>query len=623
VDGLPPLSSRTAQTAKQQHLPSRSIPDQNNLLKIYLPVLTRAEPTLRKPEKASQCSDLEYIRLYCTKSSSIMAGKPEKVNELIGTTNVTLKIRDLDKVAEIAKEVLETPSLAKRIGSIDIESRHDEGEEDEDEEKEENKKTKVHRQPLDQTCVIPRDEAQSSQPSIKVAETKKDTDSIKPPLPTAAARLAARNASDEAGAKLASKLCAPLTQILTSILTSNGTLTSFSWHASYTSGTSFTRPPSFWTALYAHAPTLQSLTLDFFEREIPTLPPPPSAFPLLKTLKLDAVGAHGDDGAAVDALLASCPSLESLQFTWPSCDLRGCQIQNIAWGYSFPLLTHLFLRGWNFAPLAFAEFLARHGNVEVYRDEIDFYEDDEESRPRELGVDVLPKLRALWKSGGRLASLPGYFGGEAGREIEVLGVDVGGGGAEVLGQMKGVERVRVLEVNGSVLVWRVEEAESEDDDEDEDEGDGKGEKEKDKAPAVPPPSIPEILSTALPHFTGLQELGIAMESGDILVYKSRDKKFAHPDAATEQDLTSLLTHIPSETTIRTLRISDTRAQPLPPAFLDALPPVPASLEYLVWEGRERAVYRLERRECGVRAVVCGDGRVEGEGEWWERGGLAR
>ncbi|KAH7370981.1 hypothetical protein BKA66DRAFT_470399 [Pyrenochaeta sp. MPI-SDFR-AT-0127] len=515
-----------------------------------------------------------------------MTTRLDKVNTIIGTTELTIQVRNQETVNTIAKEIHESPELANRITTIDILT--DEGD-DKGEEEQEKKilgTSAVEKQ---------KDELVSSQTNEHTEAEKKDTKH----LPSAEERLIARKAAQEEGARLATRLCEPLIQILHS--TTN--LKHFHWRASYCAGTSFTRPHSFWAALFSHSLSLQTLQLDYFEREVDQLPLPQTTFPKLQTLKLNAVSAHGDDGTAIDALLASCPSLVYLDFAWPRCDLDGCQIQNIFWGYGFPLLTRVSLSGWNFAPKSLHAFLERHATVETFSDGIDYYEGDSGSEPRSLDKHVLPNLRALNKSSGPLTKVQAYFNEDAKRPIRHLALHVGFHARSVLTDLSKLPRVKaeleILELHGNVTDWRELEPDSSDED-GEDEGD-------DKESYQHPAPMPQVLRACLAGFEKLQELGLGLESG-LITHRRKDGKFGHPDAATAEDLKYLLSHIPQTIPVRALRIWDGRAETLPQDFLDDLPPVPDYLEYFDWEGEERAVLRLERKEGKVRAVVHRDYR---------------
>ncbi|KZM26513.1 uncharacterized protein EKO05_0005477 [Ascochyta rabiei] len=201
---------------------------------------------------------------------------------------------------------------------------------------------------------------------------------------------------------IAALLCAPITAILTTITSRAGSLTSLTWPASSHTDRRFTRPLSFWEALYTHAPSLEKLHLDFFRHEVQVFSRPPAGvkFGKLKELRLDASSAHGDGGSTVDELLGSCENIEVLGFKWPPCDLPSCQIKGVSWGWTFPKLRQLSILGWNIAPAAYTEFLGRHPNIRYLDERIDgpYDEDGKGYTTVQLPTTALPNLSTLKKA---------------------------------------------------------------------------------------------------------------------------------------------------------------------------------------------------------------------------------
>lgn len=520
-----------------------------------------------------------------------MSTKDEKINVILGTNELTVKICNIETAHAVAKEVLETPGIAEKIKRIDIVTNDD----DDEEEDKDGQGAKSGGKADNTTTDGKENQTVSTQASSKGKRKA---------FLTAEQRLTARTQADKEGARLAARLCEPLCQILNSSVN----LKHFSWTASYCAGTSFTRPQMFWDALYAHSQTLESLHLDYFEREVRQLTDPKTTFPNLKTLKLNTVSAHGDDGTAIDALLSSCPNLSTLDFTWPGCDLDNCQIQNITWSYTYPSLTNLSLRGWNFAPKPLADFLTRHPSITTFSDGIDFQLNDPGSEAVQLDANVLPALKALYKSNGPLSSILPYFGPAAERQIRHLALYISMGGGSVLSELAtlpaATSTIKTLELHGNITDWRLP-----DDEEYSSDSDSDVEIDEAKEPYVPPPSMPSLLTSTLPHFPHLQELAMGMESGHIM-HERKDGVFGCPDPTTAEDLRYVLSHLPSTTSVRALRVRDERAKTLPKEMLDEFAGVPAGLEYFAWEGEERVLYRIKRGDGGVKCIVC-DEKEEG------------
>ncbi|KAH8725852.1 hypothetical protein GQ44DRAFT_759232 [Phaeosphaeriaceae sp. PMI808] len=520
-----------------------------------------------------------------------MAGQSANQNAILGTSKLTVVIRDLATADETARRVIEMRHEVKSITSIDINIELKEVEEDKEE-------------------ITTTPEATTSESDLKVKRKE---------------RLAAfRKREDEKAALLT----LPITQILNTIIENSGSLGHFNWRAPYSSSLRFTRPHAFWTALYRHAPTLCTLHLDFYEHEVSETPAPSIPFPMLTGLTLDTSSAHGDNGTSIATLLKTSPALQKLDFCWPGCDLLTCQIQDISWDdLTYINLTHLTLRGWDFAPQALANFLSRHPTVQVFCDAIDGPDNDnsapEADRPHSLSVSALPNLNKLFKRDGFFRSLDQYFDTESARQIHHLNLNISHLRSSQITQLAASQQLqsglRVLELHGNADQWRVPEKidDSSSEDEEKDKNDTSS---KPEAKVVPPPRIPEVLHSSLSKLTNLHELAIGLETGNTM-FSLPNGEWGSPDAANVNDLTSILSLLPSTTRIRALRIWDTRGEALPRAFLDDLPTVPDGLEYLGWEGEEKVLYKIERVEGGVvKAVVCDAAprtKREGSEEEWD------
>jgi hypothetical protein len=326
--------------------------------------------------------------------------------------------------------------------------------------------------------------------------------------------------------------CAPINHLLDTLHSSAGILTSFTWTSSSWYAKRGMRPAQFWSSLWAHAPTLRKLELGFYTHELDKVSPPPTQvrFPELADLRLDASTAHGDDGDAIEHILQNSPKLERLDFTWPGCDLKGCQIQNISWDYDLPCLKRLEARGYDFDRYAFSAFLARCENLEVFLDGLAWYAGDPaeadfvdgvhivEAPPKdapqpELPVKSLQRLRTLWLMGDRKprSGLKEWFDPAAARQIRHLVLSAAE--HEDLEQLvSGRDSLRTLEIGcpQGISGWRPE---------------GKGrwpdgiteDENRDTQDIVAAETelnvLPERLKRLLPQLTTLRELGLSLESG--------------------------------------------------------------------------------------------------------------
>lgn len=368
--------------------------------------------------------------------------------------------------------------------------------------------------------------------------------------------------------------CSHLETILDAIRRNGGGLKTFSWPAS-SQDTSryFTRAHRFWTALYAHGSTLQKLHLDFFCHEVATLPlpPPGSRFETLRDLHLDTSSAHGDDGTVIDTILHASPNLKTLHFEWPPCDLEGCQIKNLSWGWNFPKLTHLNTLGWNLAPTEYTNFLVRHPKLTSLEEHIQSEWDYEEDQPLEarLPTTALLNLQVLKKGYLQTHSLRDYFDTTANRPISTLVLHTSNlyNTKQELLDMTALsaarKNLRTLEFRGDVSDWRPRERD-ESDGEDEDETPAeralRHEEEERQWHEEEKKNFPNILKAVLPHLTNLETLSIVMDSGNGS-WDSKLKDFVDPEPMNRRDLFAVLASLPKkrEGSLKVLRMIDDRA----------------------------------------------------------------
>ncbi|KAF2744970.1 hypothetical protein M011DRAFT_505592 [Sporormia fimetaria CBS 119925] len=403
--------------------------------------------------------------------------------------------------------------------------------------------------------------------------------------------------------------CAPITSLLNYITLASHSLSSFTWTSPYDWPMKYgQRPPSFWTALWAHARTLSDLHIGFYEHELGrTAPPPPDVtFPALTNLRIDASTAHGDNGQLVEHIFKNSPNLERLDFVYPGCDLYTCQIQNITWDYDFPHLKRLEVRGWDFNRRTFAHFLTRCSNVEVFTDGVDYIhstpEPEFQSKPQDpeavlppvpLPVTAFPNLRALCMntfSRSETRNLYHWFDPQAARPIQHVML---GGSLSNMQAIANGKQLKVLEVRSTnIKDWR-------------------------PTPGALSYAASELV-TLLPKLPSLQELALGMDSGCLnYSYRNDDgsEEVVVVPPMNVDDLKHVISLLPPSTQIRALRLWDTQADALPQSLLDDFYAVPASLEYISWEGKEKRLYRLEKMEGTVRAVECEVPRQRRQNEW--------
>ncbi|KAF2791514.1 hypothetical protein K505DRAFT_419092 [Melanomma pulvis-pyrius CBS 109.77] len=514
---------------------------------------------------------------------------------------ITIKILDLLEGKKIVCEVLSNPSSVKLIRSIEIETSTPEDENDGDEEIDIQLVEELMGGADIEELAAGMDDDDAG--SVKSMGSKDDT-------------VEDEDDSDDEGknGEAMNQACQPIIELLSAILTANGSLSSFSWENKPGWWDSKgRRPPFFWTALWAHSATLQTLNLGFYTHELHHVrgPSPSQLFPLLRTLYIDASTAHGDNGSAVENLLSVCPALETLEFFWPGCDLLTCQIQNISWDFHWPALRVLRLYGSDFAPLALADLLEKHPTVENFVDGVDsdFRSSFKESQSPRLKASCLPNVKAVNRADDSARFPEHWFDDEAGRKINHLGVPWGwNGGLEVSKTM--ARELKCLEINaGNVTNWRPDEPDSDDEEE-----------EKKRKELDPEKKIVKSVRKILPELKGLRELGIRLES-DSVTMTLPDGSHGSPPGMDEKDLKVVLSILTDQTNIRALRIWDTKGKPLPQSLLDDFPKIPPSLEYLGWEAEEKVLYRFERDGGKVKAVSCEPLRVveeEAKKDWSEK-----
>lgn len=378
---------------------------------------------------------------------------------------------------------------------------------------------------------------------------------------------------DLAGLFSAGVVCPHLIIILDAIKIHGGGLTAFSWPASQHTHEYFTRPQEFWTALYAHASTFQTLHLDFFCHEVHTVPcPPPSVTFEAKDLRLDTSSAHGDNGAAIDTILKVCSNTSTLHFEWPPCDLESCQIRNVSWAWHFPQLKHLRTFGWNFAPATYTNFLVRHPNLTSIAECLDgpWHSGEGEAVQVRLPTAALPNLRVLEKRYAGTHGLRDYFDTTANRQIDALVVHVN--------DFQGVEqelleiavlptaqrRLRTLEFRGKISCWRRREREDSSEDDSADETPEQRDQRLQHAEKIfqarEQKRLPAILKSVLPHLTSLETLSIEMDSSNG-IYDSEASGTTYPEPMSRRDFHAILDLLPKskEGRLKVLRLEDARA----------------------------------------------------------------
>ncbi|KAF2627405.1 hypothetical protein BU25DRAFT_63144 [Macroventuria anomochaeta] len=499
-------------------------------------------------------------------------------NIIGGDQELTIKICDIINAEVLAKQVLELRQGAAKITSIQID-------------------VTAYFQAVEELEQL----AIATEEKLKLSEPGENTSAAPPTNPSVIE-------IDEL------TLCTPLITILDFVKSHNGGLKSFTWPAPSYTGQAFTRPQSFWTALYAHAPTLEKLYLDFFCHEVHTLQPFPSntVFPALKELRLDTSSAHGDDGSTIDALLHACPNLETLHFEWPPCDLESCQIQNITWGWTFPNLAQLHVFGWNFTPALYTSFLLRHPSLVSLSERVDGPCDPSKGEAIEtrLPPAALPNLKSLIKDFTTTHRLSDYFDPAANRPLTNLTIH--------LSTFQGVEQdlfeiamspvaqttLLRLEFCSDMSCWREHEvfSSSSDSDETASERQAKHIKAQQAWTEIERKRAPNILKTVLPSFVNLDELCIEMDSSNG-TWDSSSNTLIFPDAMHIGHLIDVFELLPKscESKLRLLRMIDSRAKPLEgleeylgdmAEWLEEGESLTGSLQVVEWCGEKKSCFDL-------------------------------
>ncbi|KAJ4299683.1 hypothetical protein N0V90_004929 [Kalmusia sp. IMI 367209] len=567
---------------------------------------------------------------------------PRKImdgNVVLGTEVVEIVISKLKKAPSFIDDLLSQPDTLSRIRKIELRGEHDE---DEDEEQEQEDvivaKANIDTAPdvdIDSNRNAAKDDSTDAE---QEPQWKRD-----------------RAAEEKIANARTARLCEPITRLLSALSsTSTCNLQVFTW-LEVDEDLPGTRPVSYWEALYAHAPTLRVLKIDYTTHEVHHLPTlaPSTPFSSLRELHLDASGGHGDNGTAIDALLKASPNIETLVFRWPVCDLDTCQIQNITWDYEFRNLKRLDVAGYDFAPVAFKAFLERCGGVEVLSDKAEtvFYTDSDdgvetgvnskggEEEKCALEPSMFPHLTTLRVSSeSDCRSLGMWFDPIVNRPIRHLRLS-GFAMKHQLDELMNVDsrmlaNLKVLELDGVVTLWRKERTDSDSDsDDDDDDKDGKDNNKNDINIDIDDDDSNEkgherhqqeeklsdtakALQTILPHLSSLQELSIELDSARVSIYYT-DKPSEHPPAMSFEDLKLFLDILPKNTRLRALRLRDSSVGLLPQAELDKLANVPDSLEYLSWEGEQRALYKFHGQSEEAKVKLCEAAGEKVKGDWAE------
>lgn len=431
-----------------------------------------------------------------------------------------------------------------------------------------------------------------------------------------------------------------------------GSLESFSWTGYNMLRARGKRPPAFWEALWKTAATLKNLDLWFYEHEpvlSPGYAPGPVSLELLQKLHLDVSRGHGDDGSIIDQILRSSPNLENASLEFPNCDLEGCRLGGLTWDYHFPKLHTLHLNAYDSNPAQLFSFFARNPSIKNLK--FDMWSDEKRA---DLADGVLQNLEALSIDvAGHPRPFSDFLSASAARPIVHLCISNSPHSCyPLIRNVSGT--LRCLEIKTDIDFWRrepepspsaglddvtktleetalssekpdLEREELDEDNEEVSEGSSipkeplaesrgdENEKSVDK-PISPPPQAIQNLLSQLPE---LKEFALDLETG--LTYMSDDEGgWGHPAAMNEKDLISVLGHLPANSQLRAIRLSDSRGLPLPEELLESFPEIPSSIEYLRWDTEEsKLLYRLERSEGKTKAVRCDPVRASSvTGELW-------
>ncbi|KAF2111489.1 hypothetical protein BDV96DRAFT_582255 [Lophiotrema nucula] len=497
-----------------------------------------------------------------------------------GTTDITVKIDNLKDSARVSEDVLARTEIHSQIRSVIINAEEpDELDEDGD---------VITTLGIEEHSADEDDDANSTKSS---ASGKSD-------VPVRVRRAAAAE-------KRMKRLTEPIIQILDAVEDAGGSISEFTWAQETWWDSAGTRPENFWQALWKHARTLQKLDLGFYTHEVHRTQPAEVAFPALKEIYIDCTTAHGDEGSVIEHLFKSSPNLEILSFNYPSCDLPDCQIKNITWDYTFPNLRILKVNGYDFAPNAFAAFLTKCTNVEVFCDSVD--DDRYDESVDDLPTTVFPKIRALKQSNyGTTRPLKEWFKSDSERQIRHLALSSRRSGRyDDWATLPNAQAIRTLEFNGEVQEWRwkVPEVDSDDDEAERDRIAGIA---KDAAEGKLKPQA-EAIKGLLAQLKNVQELGVSLESGNSSTWHGDGQGGGYwedPAPMTVADVKTIIRTLPPDGNIRALRVWDSQAGTVSEEDLADLGEMPPALHLLSWEGKEKVLYWLEKKDGKVKPKPC-------------------
>jgi hypothetical protein len=413
-----------------------------------------------------------------------------------GTTDIKVRISNLKDAPRILEQLVATRDLLGRVRELDI---VDEGTEETAE-----AGTNDDGQPTEQPGTGS-DAEDDDNDSVKSSGSKNSNPR---------AHLFDKDYVD----KRMNKLCAPIISILNGIEAAGGSLEAFSWgHEDGWWDSNGTRPKEYWAALWKHARTLKKLDIGFYTHEVHKVRPAGVAFPSMRELRIDASTAHGNEGDAVEHLLKSCPSLETLDYEYPGCDLETCQIKGITWDYTFPKLRSLSVRGFENSPKKYIEFVTRCPTIEAFFDGLDAYDsdyDEKVSYPNE----ALPNMLQLCVPGGGYRSLDQWFSSINDRPLHHIRVE----SAHRWSQFKSItlgnvsSTLKCLEFGGGALDWRpVKPYEADSDDDEETIQKEKEEYDQREREREGYNYLPKAVKDLLPKLDGLRELGVSLDSNNI------------------------------------------------------------------------------------------------------------
>ena len=245
-------------------------------------------------------------------------------------------------------------------------------------------------------------------------------------------------------------------------------------------------------------------------------------FPALKILRIDARGAHGDDGSMIDRILQSAPKLQELTLIFPRCDLKGCRIKGISWEYTFPALETCSISTYNTDNTALSKFLVSHPTIT----NLDWDVDSDENFI--FPPTSLPILRAL-----KLDDMDVLCGSQplssAKRPITHLRLECCCPCENSLEITNLAKTLKFLELESCIYHSRPDSDSgiNKDGDNDSENADGLG------------LSFPQITKNLLLHLPELQELAVDLETG-FTYFRGKDGKFEKRKPTDVNDLVNLI-----------------------------------------------------------------------------------